>query len=382
MSHLTVRHMLICLLVTVLAGSTVLAVSPQRAAASELEELQQELQRLQQEMEDILKRLSTTKKQEGQVLSDLAKIESQLEKTRAQLRRLENDLSYLQSLIRRAEIELADAEERLAERQDYLGRRVRAVYEAGTVGYLQVLLGSTSFSDFLNRFDLLRQLVSKDRELMVAVQEERQQVEDRKLDLEQKRLQALSLRDKASAQKASIEYQQSVKERYLAKVREDRELYERSLDELEETSRQLEQEIRRLAPWGTRPKSLAWPTTVRRITSYFGPRFHPILRTYRQHTGIDIGAGMGARVTSAEWGIVRSAGVLGGYGNCIMVDHGGGIWTLYAHLSSIKVSVGQTVARGELIGLVGSTGLSTGPHLHFEVRDNGTPVNPLNWLPK
>jgi murein DD-endopeptidase MepM/ murein hydrolase activator NlpD len=109
-------------------------------------------------------------------------------------------------------------------------------------------------------------------------------------------------------------------------------------------------------------------------------RFHPILKTYRMHTGIDLGAGMGTKVFSAEWGIVRRAEWLGGYGNTIMVDHGGGIWTLYGHLSKINVKVGQTVARGEVIGLVGSTGWSTGPHLHFEVRENGTPVNPHNWL--
>jgi murein DD-endopeptidase MepM/ murein hydrolase activator NlpD len=376
-------RLVICCLVLALVVSVVLVSSPRPVVASELEDLQRELERLQDEMEALLKQLNSTKTQERQVLADLAKIEARLDKTRNQLRKLENDLTYLQTLIRKAEIELSDAEARLTERQDYLGRRVRAVYEGGTVGYLQVLLGSTSFSDFLNRFDLLRQLIAKDRELMLAVQEERQEVATRKEGLEQKHLQSLSLQRQASAQKASIEYQQSVKERYLADVQRNRNLYEQALDELEETSKQIEQDIRRLAPWGTRPTGkLAWPTTVRRITSYFGPRFHPILRTYRRHTGIDIGAGMGTNVTAAEWGIVRQRGPNGGYGNTIMIDHGGGLWTLYAHLSSIKVSVGQTVSRGQLIGLVGSTGLSTGPHLHFEVRDNGAPVNPLNWLSK
>lgn len=382
MRHFGALHWVAWCLVAVLAAGAVSATAPQRVAASQLDGLQRELERLEKEMEELLGRLNSTKKQEGQVLADLGQIENQLQRTQARLRALEDEIAYLQSLIRKAEIELADAEERLAERQEYLGQRIRAVYETGTVGYLQVLLGSTSFSDFLNRFDLLRQLMAKDRELMIEVREERQQIAERKADLEQKRLQAVNLRDQASVQKASIEYQQSVKERYLAAVREDRKLYERALDELEETSRKLEEEIRKLAPWGVRPKGpLAWPTSCTRITSYYGMRYHPILRTYRQHTGIDIGAPMGARINSAEWGIVRQAGWNGGYGNTIMIDHGGGLWTLYAHLSSIRVSVGQTVARGELIGLVGSTGLSTGPHLHFEVRDNGSPVNPLNWLP-
>ncbi len=246
-----------------------------------------------------------------------------------------------------------------------------------------MLLGSTSFADFLNRYELLQQIIRKDNELFQEVKQERADVAARKTDLESKKHRALSLQSQATARKASIEYQQTVKERYLSQVQKDRKLYEQALDELEETSRQIETEIRKLDPWGTRPTGkLLWPVTSRRITSSFGNRFHPILKTYRLHTGIDLAAGTGTKIVAAEWGIVRTAVWLGGFGNAILIDHGGGIWTLYGHLSKISVKVGQTVSRGELIGLVGSTGWSTGPHLHFEVRDNGTPVNPINWLPK
>lgn len=351
------------------------------AFAAELDDLQRELEALQKQMEAILSKLNSSKTQERQVLADLAVIESQLTKTRAQLATLENDISYLGSEITVATADLAVAEAALSVRQDYLSRRIRAIYEGGTVGYLEVLLGATSFADFINRYELLRQVIAKDTELLQEVKQERAAVAARKADLEAKRNRAQSLQSQATARKASIEYQQDVKEQYLDKVRQDQVLYAQALDELEQTSNQLEAEIRKLNPWGTRPTGkFYWPCTSTRVTSDYGMRFHPILKTYRMHTGIDLGAGSGTRVYAAEWGIVRRAEWLGGYGNTIMIDHGGGIWTLYAHLSKINVKVGQTVARGEVIGLVGSTGWSTGPHLHFEVRDNGTPVNPHNWL--
>jgi murein DD-endopeptidase MepM/ murein hydrolase activator NlpD len=356
--------------------------TPAPAYASELDDLQRELEQLQKQMDDLLRKLTTSKTQEQQVLRDLNTIEAQLDRTMAQLKKLESDLTYLERQIGTAAADLQVAEAELDKRQDYLSRRVRAIYEGGTVGYLEVLLGSSSFSDFLSRFELLRQVIAKDNELFQEIKVERAAVAARKADLEAKRNQALSLKQQTAARKASFEHQQDVKEKYLAQVQNNQDLYRKSLDELEETSREIEDEIRKLAPWGTRPSKLAWPITSRRISSYYGMRFHPILRSYRLHTGIDLPAATGTKVSAAEWGKVRTAGTLGGYGLTVMIDHGGGLWTLYAHLSKINVKVGETVARGHQIGSVGSTGLSTGPHLHFEVRDNGTPVDPLKWLPK
>ena len=116
------------------------------------------------------------------------------------------------------------------------------------------------------------------------------------------------------------------------------------------------------------------------ITSGFGPRVHPIYGDVRMHTGIDFGASMGTPIRAAADGIVVSAGPFGGYGNATVIDHGNGLATMYAHQSQIIVSAGQRVSRGQVIGYVGSTGFSTGPHLHFEVRVQGTPVDPMQYL--
>ena len=128
-------------------------------------------------------------------------------------------------------------------------------------------------------------------------------------------------------------------------------------------------------------KGMIWPAPgYNRISSPFGNRIHPIFGTKKMHTGIDIAAPMGASIVAATDGVVQHSGGLGGYGNAVIVDHGDGISTLYAHNSSLSVSVGQSVKRGQVIAKAGSTGYSTGPHLHFEVRKNGSYINPTPWV--
>jgi len=163
-------------------------------------------------------------------------------------------------------------------------------------------------------------------------------------------------------------------------------LYAKALDDLEAMSKQLETIIRNLqVNTSDQPRrgsgKFTWPAPgYSRITSPFGYRLHPILKQNRLHTGMDIGAPTGAKVVAGEEGTVIHVGSLTGFGNTIIIDHGGGYSTLYAHLSAYSVSKGQEVKKGETIGKVGSTGWATGPHLHFEVRVNGTPVKPDDYL--
>ena len=164
----------------------------------------------------------------------------------------------------------------------------------------------------------------------------------------------------------------------------EREMAERAYRELIETSKQIETMIRRIQSGekniGGSTGTMVWPAEGE-ITSPFGWRVHPIFGTQRLHTGIDIGADYGDATRAADGGVVIHSDWMGGYGNAVIIDHGNGISTLYAHNSQLLVSEGQTVAKGQTVARVGSTGYSTGPHLHFEVRQNGTPVNPSNFLP-
>ena len=167
-----------------------------------------------------------------------------------------------------------------------------------------------------------------------------------------------------------------------SQVASDNKALESEIDALNAEADRLVEEIRRLqGDQAYAGGTFAWPSaSSTRVTSEFGMRFHPILKVNKLHTGIDIGAAAGTKVLAANSGTVIKAGWNNSYGNVVMVDHGGGIVTLYAHNSKLLVSEGDVVARGQEIALVGSTGMSTGAHIHFEVRVNGEYQNPRNWL--
>lgn len=355
------------------------------AHADELDEKRRQLQQIQEKIQQQQYLLKQTKKKEAGVLKELSRIEQDLDKTERDLRYLEGQLNTLNRKVKEAESELAEAIKSLNRRTGLLQGRVRAIYEFGTVSYVDVLLGARDFGDFLGRFELLRLIVSQDVELLRQVQEEKNSVEEKKANLEAQRAEVSALRGQVQQKKVRVSSLKVDRQNYLARIQKDLKAYERALDELNELSKQLERVIAEMQRARQRKLAgelhFAWPTDARTITSYFGNRYHPILKKNKMHTGIDIGVAQGKPVYASEGGEVIYSGWLGGYGYAVIIDHGGGWSTLYGHNSSLKVRVGQEVARGALIALAGSTGFSTGPHIHFEIRRDGVPQDPLNWLP-
>lgn len=197
-----------------------------------------------------------------------------------------------------------------------------------------------------------------------------------------------SLAARQKREQAELKVARRQKESYLGELREHQQDLQEEYDQLIAESRALEAQIRayqaarRASGTEVSPfrGSLLMPIAGGRVGSGYGQRFHPILKRTRMHTGVDIGASTGTPIRAAAPGVVISANYRGGYGNCVVIDHGGGLSTLYGHCSRLYVSAGQRVSRGQTIAAVGSTGLSTGPHLHFEVRINGAPVNPMGRL--
>ncbi|MFO7152647.1 MAG: peptidoglycan DD-metalloendopeptidase family protein [Bacillota bacterium] len=362
-----------------------IATSLAPAKADELEKLKNQQNVITKKINEIKKSLKKIDSQKDNVIEELEAIERDLEETQKKLQAAERELKITQQKLAATEQELKKAEEDMRKQEEDLKTRLRAMYKAGPVDYLEVMLQSASFSDFLTRLDMVKRLLDYDRELLQEYREKKELVEKKKAELTAHRQAIAQQYQTISAHKTKLASRQADRQRLLAVLEEQKREYERQQDQLEEESRKIAEMIRQIQ--AKKPKSyegsgvFQWPApSSRRITSEYGWRVHPIYNSRRFHTGIDIGAPMGSNVVAAESGEVIYAGSYGGYGNTIIIDHGGGISTLYAHLSKILVKVGQEVKRGDRIGLVGSTGISTGPHLHFEVRKNGQHVNPWNWL--
>jgi murein DD-endopeptidase MepM/ murein hydrolase activator NlpD len=307
--------------------------------------------------------------------------------------------------------QLDAAQATLRRHDDALRRRLVDAYERGDLGYVNVLFAATSFSDFVERWDDIRYLIAANertiRERKAAeenVADAQRRLQDERVTLEtsiqrqqQAKFQLAALAGQRAALVAAADRQRRSVAGEVAQLEEITAEQEAALEELIRERQRIEAE-RRAAEAAARrraaqlagrevpaetppgaPGTFSWPVSGP-ITSPFGMRGDPFGRGFRMHEGIDIAAPMGATITAAAAGRVIFAGWYGGYGNAIVIDHGGQTSTLYGHCSQVFVAQGQDVQRGQAIGAVGSTGNSTGPHVHFEVRVNGVPVDPTSRL--
>ncbi|TDA69837.1 MAG: peptidase M23 [Clostridia bacterium] len=352
---------------------------------SELDDLrrqQQETSRRIQIQKNVIAEKTMEAKSLNQQLQDL---DNSITESEDKLAAIRQQLTDAEADVKEAEAQLAQAQRDLEERTQIFTERLRSIYQNGSVSYLEVLLQSTSITDFLVRQGLLQKIAEQDMKLLNEIEARRQDIEARKAALERKRDHIASLEAENTRELANLAGQKEKKQGLLEQALASKEAAERALAEEEEASRQLAAKIKeleaRLAKEPFVGGRFAWPLPGHsRITSDFGWRIHPILGGRRFHDGIDIDAPQGTRVIAAADGTVLLAGWYGGYGNAVVISHGGSITTLYGHMSRIGVSEGQRVTRGQEIGRVGTTGLSTGYHLHFGVRKNGEPINPWSYL--
>ncbi|GMB01730.1 peptidoglycan DD-metalloendopeptidase family protein [Pelosinus sp. IPA-1] len=358
----------------------IIAVGP--ALANELAEQQQQVQQQMQEQQE---KSAQAKRKVESVSDQLHKVQMELDNAQGDYLSVQKKLSETEEKIEVNSAVLAKAEKSLSERGVILNKRIRDIYQNGQLNYLDVLFGANDFGDFTTRMEILKRIMNKDIELIVKVKAERELVLQKRSELESDRASILTLKQVAIEKKKIIESSKKEREAVLASAVSERDTAEQSYQELLETSRKIEDMIRRNQNKKQGPSSgtgsMMWPTDVTEITSPYGWRTHPIFGTSRYHSGIDIGADYGDSVRAADSGVVMYADWMGGYGKAVIIEHGNGISTLYGHNSELLVSEGQRVRKGEVISRVGSTGYSTGPHLHFEVRQNGSPTNPMDYLP-
>lgn len=271
-----------------------------------------------------------------------------------------------------------------AVKRDQLAKRVRDIYINGQINYLDVLFGAKDFQDFFTRMDLLKRVIQQDYDLVQVVFAEKTAIETSQKELEKDKAAKEKLVVSAADRKKEAEKKQAAKKAIIDKMETDRATQERIINENLAASKEVEQMIRNSRYQPASPAlsgggALNWPLGGP-ITSPFGWRVHPITGASRFHSGIDIGGDYGDTIHAAGAGIVSYAGWISGYGYAVIIDHGGGISTLYGHNQALLVSEGQSVSQGQAIAECGSTGNSTGPHCHFEVRVDGEPVDPMGYL--
>ena len=360
----------------------VLAVAP--VLADELEEKQQQLNSVQQQIEAQQRKAELARRKEQSIAEQLRAIQQELDTAEDEYETVNDQLENTEQHIK-ANVELSNRlTKKLEVQTKTLHRRIRDIYKNGQVNYLDVLLGAKDFNDFVGRMDILKKILAYDNALIQGTKADRETLRKAKEQLEADRAKIVELRKLAAAKREQVAERRQERRGVLNAATYERETAERAYRELIETSRQIEQMIKRIQSGekniGGSTGTMTWPAEGE-ITSPFGWRVHPIFGTQRLHTGIDIGADYGDAIRAADGGVVIHADWMGGYGNAVIIDHGNGISTLSAHNSQLLVDEGQTVAKGQTVARCGSTGYSTGPHLHFEVRQNGSPVNPLNYLP-
>ena len=340
----------------------------------------------------------------GSVSEQLRQIEEQLRQATAELGTIKEQRVAVENDITINERQLAEAQKRLEGRESVFYKRVRDIYINGRLSYLDVVIGSKDFSDFANRLEVLKRIIDSDITLINEIKKERAEIEAHKQKLEADRAKLVELEKAALAKQAEIEQKKAERNVVLQKAQNDRATAMQAIEELNASSAQVsamlkERQAARAAAaaaaaavaaqssggqgasdnWVQGTGQLGWPVSGE-ITSPYGYRVHPIWGTTIYHSGIDIGVDEGTPVHAADGGVVVWSGWMGGYGYAVVIDHGNGLSTLYGHNSELAVDEGQSVAKGQVISYAGSTGNSTGPHVHFEVRVNGDPVDPMGYL--
>lgn len=328
--------------------------------------------------------------------NELAKVTARRDTVAAHLTETQDELTGVVGRLDDSKAQLAKAEEDL--RRAEVARDARAVnmYKSGRLGYLDVLLNAHRLSELVTRIHLFALVVEQDNRVVREVDDLRARVTTQKAGLEEQRASVAAIEKRQMGQKSEIDAlvrkrkgglteldaARDDKQTVLAKAEKDKASWETEEDSLLAESDRLGADLRALG--GRQAAVVGTGQFVRpvsgRVSSPFGYRVHPIFHVRKMHTGIDLAAGMGTPIKAADSGTVVQAGWRGGYGKCVVISHGNGVATLYAHQSVILVSVGDTVKPGQVIGKVGSTGYSTGAHLHFEVRVNGSPVDPMRYL--
>lgn len=358
-----------------------------RTEESRLDAVEKQIQYHQRQITE------ASKKEQG-VLDDLARINQDVVLLRQKISLLDLKVERTEMRISELDSEIRSTEESLEKTRNYLAARFQAIYKYGGVAEFNLMLSAASTHEAMNNAFLLGRIAREDERKIIEMTENRNRLESARLEMKEQKVILDEQRNALKSDQASLKTSESQRKKSLNALVRQKQLHQKAAKELEDSQRELQKKVKELLaqkkklqetragvatpvfPSGGR---LAWPVKGE-ITSRFGTRIHPVFKTKLMHTGIDIRASEGTPIKAAAPGETLFAGWLRGYGQVVILDHGRDLTTVYAHLSRINVEEGKIVKGGEIIGNVGSTGVASGPHLHFEVRINGDAKDPLGYL--
>ena len=354
--------------------------------AENLEDLKTQYEEKQNQINDANSELEGVQSDLSQNLQQVQKIDETINTTQEELDKLNNEIQEMNDSIEQISTQLNTAEEKYNKQKQMLEARLIAMQEAGKTEYLDVILSSKSISNFISNYFLLTELAEYDTELLENVENIKKDIETSKQKLEYQKEQLTAKKQTQLKTSKVLQNAKVIRQSFVEKLSEEEIQIQQKIEQYNQEFKAIEAEILQLSIQSANGEYIggimAWPVPgYTRISSPFGMRTHPITGVYKLHTGIDIaGAPIGTNFLAAADGTVVKAQYNTAYGNMVIIDHGGGIQTLYAHGVEIVAQLGQTVKQGDVVLKVGSTGYSTGPHAHFEVRVNGQPVDPMPYF--
>ncbi len=386
---LAIALALLCTISLLSANATMAAGVTQ----ADIDELKDDASSLSQQQKELEAQLEDLKDDKSRALEHKSVLDQQIANTSARISNVEAQIANYDALITQTEQELAQAEEQEAEQYELFCSRVRRMEKQGEVSYWSVLFNATSFTDLLSRLDIINEIMDADQRVIDDLQALQEEIRDKKASLEDSRAASEEARSQLVSQKEELNTQRAAADALVKEIQANESEYQSTLDALAAEEEAVQEEIVRLSrelaaqqaaqglPSGSAAGGYIWPVSSRRITSRFGNRNTGIAGASTNHTGVDIGGvGYTTPVQAAKAGTVIVSQQSSGYGNYVVVSHGSGNTTLYAHMSSRSVSGGDYVNQGDVLGITGSTGISSGPHLHFEITENGQRIDPLTYL--
>ncbi len=352
------------------------------------EELRKQNEEMNNKINETNEKLEYVKEELSDTMLKVQETEDKVLEYEKQVKELGQKMNELQSSIDEATANLEIASQDYNAKSDMLAQRLVAMYEAGDTSYLDVLLKSSSLTDFLSRYYAIEELTKYDSELIDRVEKEKNNIEQTREKLEAEQAEIKIVKAKSEQTTVVLNNMKTLQQSYVERLSTGEKTLQEQITAYKKEQAEIQAKI--LEATNTIVPNIQytggemlWPVAASGtvITSNYGVREHPIQGVVKQHTGLDIGgADTGTPIVAALDGVVTHAGWLGGYGNCVMISHGNGVVTLYGHGNKVLTEVGKQVKQGEAIMELGSTGNSTGPHCHFEVRINGNYANPLNYV--